>query len=164
MIQDEKLTAALRAVHATLMAGERLARDRGEADAARFLNEAEYLPGLMLDAADATDDFEQHLRLWAREGVVGQAALNAYNRELGLPEVTREQLDAEPRYRPHPDCDPRGPFPLRWVRVDPDGGTAEVDLEEAFGPERAAEVRRWQDEYDARQAAADAAPALKDAA
>ena len=159
MIQADRLTAALRAVHATLTTGEALARERGETQFAAFLNGAEYLPAMMLDRTDSTDRFERHLLVWARDDVVGRAALNAYNRELGRPQVSREELDAEPTYRPHPDSDPRDPFPLRWVRVDADGTTEEVDPEQALGPDRVAAMREARDHL-----ASLSAPARKDAA
>ena len=92
MIHPDRAHAALHALHALLTAGEADARDRGDEDAARFLNGAEYLPGLMLSGVDATDRFERHLRQWATEAPAGRAALNAYLRALGQPEITERQI------------------------------------------------------------------------
>ena len=148
MIAADRATAALRAVHATLLARRALAEERvldgevgggevggGEAVLARYLDEAEYLPGLMLDAADATGRFEDHLRAWACEDRVGLAALNAYLRELRQPQVDPETIDRLPRnrVRASPGFDPTEPDSVLWDRVEPDGTRVPASAAEVNG-------------------------------
>ena len=159
MMPPAETKAALKAINHLFVFLRNEALDRDDRSAARFFNQAEYLPALLLEPGDATERFTATLRGMAKTDDAGLGAFNRFQYELGRPQVSREELDAEPTYRPHPDSDPRDPFPLRWVRVDADGTTEEVDPEQALGPDRAAAMREARDHL-----ASLPAPARKDAA
>ena len=151
MMPPAETRAGLKAIQHLFVFLRNEALDRDDRRAANLFDAAEYLPALMLEAGDATERFGATLRGLAKTHDAGLGAFNRFQYELGRPQATREELNAEPVFRPHPDSDPHDPFPLRWVRVDADGTTAEVDPAEAFGEERAAEMRDCRERLAARR-------------
>ena len=95
MIAPDRTRAALLALNGLFVHQRNLALDRGDREAANYFDQAEYLPCLMLEAADRTELFEETLREMAGQDAGACMAYNRYLRELGREQAAFDVLAAE---------------------------------------------------------------------
>ena len=79
MIQEKRLRGAYKAIHDLLLIGRQMAFEKMDyASMARFFDQAELLPALLLEERDRTQYFEEYLESIASEFPAALYALEHY--------------------------------------------------------------------------------------